>query len=118
MLSGSVSKERGIISTYGRNKAIVLLAQLLWVFISFRIKSNVPVSQDINQVYIGIKVPAMVLYILAVDPVIMLYFEEKIYGSYFVAVLITSIVSFYLKQDYIGCNLYISNFCYYGYCNV
>lgn len=95
----SFSKERGIISTYGRNKAIVLLAQLLWVFISFRIKSNVPVSQDINQVYIGIKVPAMVLYILAVGLLLSCYILKKRYMDLiYVAVLITSIVSFYLSN--------------------
>lgn len=95
----SFSKERGIISTYGKNKAIILLVQLIWVFINIRIKSNTPVYQGISQVYIGIKAPAIVLYILAVGILLSCYILKNRYMDLiYVAVLISSIISFYLSN--------------------
>jgi diguanylate cyclase (GGDEF)-like protein len=95
----SFSKERGIISTYGRNKAIILLAQLLWVFINIRIKSNVPAGPGISGIYIGIKAPAIVLYIMAVGILLSCYILKNQYMDLiYVAVLISSVISFYLSN--------------------
>ncbi len=95
----SFSKERGVFSTYGRNKAIIVLAQLVWVFISIKIKSNVPVTQDMGQVFIGIKVPSVALYILAVGLLLSCYIlKEQYMNIIYVAVLITSIITFYFSN--------------------
>ena len=95
----SFSKERGIISTYGRNKAIILLAQLLWVFINIRIKSNVPAGPGISGIYIGIKAPAIVLYIMAVGILLSCYIlKNQNMNLIYVAVLISSVISFYLSN--------------------
>ena len=95
----SFSKERGIFSNYGRNKAIIVSAQLIWVFINIKIKSSVPVTQGISQIYIGIKVPAVVLYILAVGLLLSCYILKSRYMDLiYVAVLIASIISFYFSN--------------------
>ena len=95
----SFSKERGIFSNYGINKAIIVSAQLLWVFINIKIKSSAPVTQGISQVYIGIKVPAVVIYILVVGLMLSCYLLKNRYMDLiYVAVLITSIISFYFSN--------------------
>ena len=105
----SFSKERGIFSAYGRNKALIILAQLIWVFINIRIKSNVPLNQGIEQVYIGIKAPALILYILAVGLLLSCYILKNRYMDLiYVAVLITSIIFFYLSNRIVLVAIFIS----------
>ncbi|NLX63675.1 MAG: GGDEF domain-containing protein [Clostridiaceae bacterium] len=105
----SFSKERGILSTYGRNKALIIAAQLIWVFINIRIKSNVPLDQGIEQVYIGIKVPALILYILAVGILLSCYILRNRYMDLiYVAVLISSIIAFYLSNRIVLASIFIS----------
>ncbi len=95
----SFSKERGIFSNYGINKAIIVSAQLLWVFINIKIKSSTPVTQGISKFYIGIKVPAVVIYILVVGLMLSCYLLKNRYMDLiYVSVLITSIISFYFSN--------------------
>lgn len=105
----SFSKERGIFSNYGRNKAIIVSAQLTWVFINIKIKSSVPAIQGMSQVYIGIKAPAVVLYILAVGLLLSCYILKNRYMDLiYVAVLITSIISFYFSNRILLVSIFTS----------
>lgn len=105
----SFSKERGIFSNYGRNKAIIVSAQLIWVFINIKIKSSVPAIQGMSQVYIGIKAPAVVLYILAVGLLLSCYILKNRYMDLiYVAVLITSIISFYFSNRILLVSIFTS----------
>jgi len=105
----SISKERGIFSAYGRNKALIIIAQLIWVFINIRIKSNVPMGQGMDQVYIEIKVPALILYILAAGLLLSCYiFKDQYMYLIYVAVLITSIIVFSLSDRIVLTAIFIS----------
>jgi len=105
----SFSKERGIFSPYGRKKALIIIAQLLWVFVNIRIKSKAPLNQGTDQVYIGIKVPALILYILAVGILLSCYiFKYRYMDLIYVTVLISSIIAFYLSNRLVLASVYIS----------
>lgn len=96
----SFSQERGIFSTYGRNKAVIVSIQLIWVFINTMRKSSIAVTQDmISQIFIGIKAPAVVLYILAVGILLSCYILKRRYMDLiYVTVLISSIIAFYFSN--------------------
>ncbi|MGI6085371.1 MAG: GGDEF domain-containing protein [Acetivibrionales bacterium] len=95
----SFSKERGVFSAYGRNKAIIILIQLIWVFINIMGKSKIPYTQNMPQVYLGINAAAVVIYILAVGILLSCYILKKQYMNFIhVSVLITSIISFYFSN--------------------
>lgn len=93
------SKERGIISSYGRNKAIIIIAQLIWIFINMMGKSGADATKAPQPILIGLKAPALVLYIIAIVVLLVSYFLKSQYLNIaFVAVLIASIISFYLSN--------------------
>jgi diguanylate cyclase (GGDEF)-like protein len=93
------SKERGIVSTYGRNKALIILAQIIWIFINMMGKSSVPVTAGLDQAFIGLKAPALVFYILSIFVLLLSYILKNQYiNLVFVAVLLTSIISLYFAH--------------------
>lgn len=103
------SKERGIFSTYGRNKAIIVLGQIIWIFINMMGKSGIPVSASLEQAYIGLKAPSIALYVLAICVLLASYILKNQYlNLVFVAVLLTSIISLYFAHKQVLSAVFIS----------
>lgn len=87
------SKERGVISSYGRNKAIIVLGQIIWIFINMMGKSSTPVTTDLNEA-VSLNAPAVVLYVLSISILLASYFLKNHYMNLiFVVVLLTSYIS-------------------------
>jgi diguanylate cyclase (GGDEF)-like protein len=94
------AKERGIISTYGRNKALLILAQIIWVFINIMGKSGLPLENYENQPAAGLKVFAVVIYILSVTILLGSYMLNRKYiNLIFIAVLFTSYISLHFAHN-------------------
>lgn len=103
------SKERGIFSSYGRNKALIILGQLIWIFINMMGKSSVPVSEGMTAGFTGVKVPAVVLYIISVGLLLSCYILKNInMNIIYVAVLITSVISFYFANRILLTSIFTS----------
>ncbi len=94
------SKERGIFSTYGRNKAIIILGQLIWVFISIMGKSSAQTDVEVvAQAALSIKAPAFALFVLAIGILLASYLLKKQQMSLtFVAVLLTALIALHFAH--------------------
>lgn len=92
--------ERGIISSYGANKAILIAIQFVWVLINILGKSNDPASGMLNpDQAMNIPAPAIILYILAIGFLLINYMLK---GQYiyvvFISVLITTYISLHFAH--------------------
>ncbi len=93
------SKERGVVSSYGRNKAIIVLVQIIWVFINMMGKSSVPVTTGINKAVISLNAPAVVLFIISICILLASYIlKDQYLNLIFVAVLLTSYISLHFAH--------------------
>jgi len=95
----SFSKERGVFSSYGGKKALIILVQLVWIFVSMMIKSGTPAAAGMAESFSGIKVPAVVIYIISVGLLLSCYILKSVnMNIIYVAVLITSVLSLYFAN--------------------
>ncbi|HHY65032.1 MAG TPA: diguanylate cyclase [Clostridiaceae bacterium] len=105
----SFSKERGVFSSYGRKKALIILVQLVWIFIFIMIKSGVPVTSDMAETFKGIKVPAVVIYIISVGLLLSCYILKSVnMNIIYVAVLLASVISLYFANRLILSSIFTS----------
>lgn len=103
------SRERGVFSSYGRKKALIIFVQLIWIFVNMMSKSGVPTGNGIAGEFTGIKVPAVVLYIISVGLLLSCYFLKSInMNIIYVAVLITSVLSLYFANRIILTSIFTS----------
>lgn len=92
------SKERGILSTYGRNKAIIILGEVIWIFINMMGKSS---AQDfeITEAVLKIKAPALILFILAIGVLLASFLLKKqTMDINFVAILLTALIALHFAH--------------------
>ena len=90
------SKERGIVSTYGRNKAILITAQLIWIFINILGKSGSGADTGVGEAAAGIGAPAVVLYLLAIGIILVDFIKKQKYMDLiYIVVLLMSYIAFY-----------------------
>lgn len=93
------SKERGIFSTYGRNKAIIVLGELIWIFINVIGKSSTEVTYAITEVVITVKIPAVILFVLAMGVLLASFIlKNQAMSLTFVAVLLTAFISLHFAH--------------------
>lgn len=93
------SQERGITSSYGRNKAIVISAQMIWLLIIAIGKSKISASEAADQAVINLKVPAIALFILCIFVLFMDYLLRSRYSSLiYVAILCTSFITLHFAH--------------------
>ncbi|MDI9514389.1 MAG: GGDEF domain-containing protein [Clostridiaceae bacterium] len=92
--------ERGIITSYGANKAILIGLQIVWVLINILSKSDDPTSGMLSPDHaMAIPAPAIILYILAIGLLLVNYILK---GQYiyvvFISVLITTYISLHFAH--------------------
>jgi diguanylate cyclase (GGDEF)-like protein len=93
------SKERGITSNYGRNKAIIIFGQIIWIIISMIGKSGSQPINGVSESVIGVKAPAIVLYVLSIAVVLSSYILRKQYMNLiYILVLIMSFISLHFAS--------------------
>ncbi len=103
------SKERGIFSSYGRNKAMIIFGELIWIFINMMGKSSIPITEGMANSFTGIKVPAVVLYIISVGLLLSCYILKNVnMNIIYVAILITSVLSLYFANRILITSIFIS----------
>ncbi len=93
------SKERGVVSSYGRNKAMIIMVQIIWIFISMMGKSSVPVTEGITQPVISPSVLNIILFVLSICILLANYILKNHYLSLtFVAILLTSYIALHFAH--------------------
>ncbi len=103
------SRERGVFSSYGRKKALIILVQLIWIFVNMMSKSGTPATGDITESFIGIRVPAVVLYIISVGLLLSCYILKNInMNIIYLAILITSVLSLYFANRILLVSIFTS----------
>jgi len=103
------SKERGILSSYGRKKALVISVQLIWIFVNMMSKSGIPANAGMDERFVGIKIPAVVVYIISVGLLLSCYILKNInMNIIYVAVLITSVLSLYFANRILLVSIFTS----------
>jgi len=106
----SFSQERGIISTYGRNKAIIIGAQVLWALISIMTKSSIKIPAEFSLPIINLKAPAIVLYIVCIFVLLMNYiFKGQYLSLIFVAVLIETFIMLHFAHRHLIVAIFMSS---------
>ncbi len=88
-------KERGIISKYGANKAIIVGCEIVWIIISMLLKQGdtAVINPDSYGAVIPVKAPAIILYVIAVCILLANYLIKSHYMSLvFTAVLFSSFI--------------------------
>jgi diguanylate cyclase (GGDEF)-like protein len=103
------SRERGVFSSYGRKKALIILVQLIWIFVNMMSKSGTPATGDMTESFIGIRVPAVVLYIISVGLLLSCYILKNInMNIIYMAILITSVLSLYFANRILLVSIFTS----------
>lgn len=93
------SRERGIFSYYGRNKALILFGQVLWIVIRVFANSAGISSQTDNMGIIRIKAPAMALYVVSIFILLLNYILQKRYMNLvFMVVLLASFIALHFAN--------------------
>ncbi len=92
------SKERGIFSTYGRNKAIIILVELIWMFMSVIGKANAQ-AVELNEAVMTISIPAFILFVLAIGILLASFLLKKqSMDLTFVAILLTGLIALHFAH--------------------
>ena len=87
------SQERGIASSYGRNKAIIIVAQIIWLLTVAIGKSKTVLPETTAQAVINLKAPAIALFILCIFVLFMDYFLKLNYSSLvYIAILFSNFI--------------------------
>lgn len=104
-------QERGIFTSYGANKAIVIGAQMILVLSHIRGRSNVPDSGMLNtNQAINMLAPAVILYILAIGLLVFTYLLKAQYPlMVFLSVLIASYIALHFAHRPVTLALFISS---------
>ncbi|MCX7773480.1 MAG: GGDEF domain-containing protein [Clostridia bacterium] len=94
------SKERGVVSSYGMNKAIIVMGEIIWVFINMMGKASLTVPENTGPVMaISLKAPAIVLFVIAICLLLASYILRNQYMNFiFVAVLLASFISLHFAN--------------------
>lgn len=104
------SQERGIISSYGRNKAMIIIGQVLWALVSIMTKSSVKIPSQISQPIINLKAPAIALYIVCIFILLMNYVLKSQYLSLiFVAVLFETFIMLHFAHRHMLVAIFTSS---------
>ena len=93
------SKERGIFSTYGRNKAIIIAVQLIWIFINMMGKYNIQADIKINEPAITIRIPAFILFAIAIGILTASFILKSNYLNLaFISILVMALISLHFAH--------------------
>ena len=93
-------RERGIFSSYGINKAIIVAVQIIWILINMLAKAKTVAGYALSQEnVINVRAPAIILYVLAIGFLLTNYILKGHHMHLvFITILITTYISLYFAH--------------------